>query len=367
MKILIPMAGLGSRFKLENFATPKPLIRVNGKALIEHSVESLGLTGDYIFVTRKFDDEAYNSELSALLRSLQPESLEICLGYKTRGASETCLAAVSHINNDEELIITNCDQILNWNPEAFLKLSRESGVDGSVLTFESDDPRHSYAAITQDLTITDIVEKEVISKHALVGLHYWRRGRDFVAAAEKQLSAYAEGKKSECYISESYKILIQKGLKIKSIHTSPSTYTPLGTPKDVAGYLGKLREFYQEKPKTIFCDIDGTILKHRHRFSSVCATEPELLEGVKAKFDEWDSVGHTIVLCTARKESARQMTESQLTSLGIAWNYLLMGLSSGQRILINDKLNEMDPERAVSVNLLTDKGFNSYPWENLGL
>ena len=367
MKILIPMAGLGSRFKLENFATPKPLIRVDGKALVQHSIESLGLEGDYIFITRKFEDELFNQELSALLQSLRPNSLEICLSYTTRGATETCLAAASHINNDDELIITNCDQVLNWNPEAFLKLSRESGADGSVLTFESNEPRNSYAAVGDDMTISSIREKEVISKHALVGLHYWRRGRDFVASAERQVSAHDDRGKTECYISESYNFLIERGQRIRAVNTSSSSYTPLGTPKDVARYLGRLREFYQEKPKTLVCDLDGTILKHLHRFSLVCETKPELLDGVRSKFDEWDSQGHTVVLCTARKESARELTEKQLTELGISWSHLLMGLSSGQRILVNDKLNEMDPERAVAINLLTDQGFADFHWEQYGL
>lgn len=367
MKIVIPMAGMGSRFKVENFATPKPLIRVNGKSLVEHSVGSLGLAGDYIFITRKFDEEGHNHELSELLKFLKPESLEICLGYPTRGASETCLAAASQINNEEELIITNCDQILNWNPDAFLELSRGPGVDGSVLTFESNDARHSYADADDALFISRLREKEVISKHALVGLHYWRRGRDFVAAAERQIARYTEPSGAECYISETYNILIDQGLRIKAVHTSASSFTPLGTPKDVASYLGKLREFYQEKPKTIFCDLDGTILKHCHRFSLVCETDPELLAGVKAKFDEWDSQGHVVVLCTARKESSRELTEKQLASLGISWTHLLMGLTSGQRILINDKLNLMDNDRAVAVNLLTDSGFDSVNWGKHGL
>ena len=55
MNILIPMAGAGSRFLNEGFEEPKPLIKVNGKTLIEHSVESLNLEGNYIFITRKYE------------------------------------------------------------------------------------------------------------------------------------------------------------------------------------------------------------------------------------------------------------------------------------------------------------------------
>ena len=56
INIIIPMAGLGSRFSKNGIKTPKPLIRVDGKTLIEHSVESLGIDGRYIFITRKYDN-----------------------------------------------------------------------------------------------------------------------------------------------------------------------------------------------------------------------------------------------------------------------------------------------------------------------
>ena len=52
MNILIPMAGAGSRFYKNGIKTPKPLIKVNDKTLIEHSVGSLGIDGKYIFITR---------------------------------------------------------------------------------------------------------------------------------------------------------------------------------------------------------------------------------------------------------------------------------------------------------------------------
>ena len=77
------------------------------------------------------------------------------------------------------------------------------------------------------------------------------------------------------------------------------------------------------------------------------------------------SVG--IILVTARKESTRAVTEGQLTGLGIAWDQLIMGLTSGERYLINDKLEPDDRDRAVAVNVITDGGFESVDWEGMGL
>lgn len=130
---------------------------------------------------------------------------------------------------------------------------------------------------------------------------------------------------------------------------------------------GKQAEFYTDKPKTIICDLDGTILKHAHVFSDLHQVDPKLNAGVIDKLNYWDSLGHTIVLMTARKESAREMTEKHLKSLGVMWDHLIMGVTSGKRVLINDKLQLEDDDRALAVNVITDLGFNNTDWEGIGL
>jgi hydroxymethylpyrimidine pyrophosphatase-like HAD family hydrolase len=130
---------------------------------------------------------------------------------------------------------------------------------------------------------------------------------------------------------------------------------------------GKKAEFYSEKSKTIICDIDGTILKHLHKFSDLNKFSAELLPGILEKFDEWDSLNHKIILMTARKESGREMTEKHLKDLGLMWDQLIMGVSGGTRILINDKLEDKDPDRAIAINVKTNSGFNTISWEEAGL
>ena len=92
-----------------------------------------------------------------------------------------------------------------------------------------------------------------------------------------------------------------------------------------------------------------------------------LLEGVIEKINQWDSQGHKIIFVTARKESARETTEKHLNELGLCWDQLIMGVTSGHRLLINDKLNVNHPNRAHSINVITNGGFNKVNWENLSL
>lgn len=366
MKIVIPMAGLGSRFANVGIDTPKPLIEVAGKTLIEHSINSLGIDGDFIFVTRKYDDLNYNHKLSNILKTLKPNSVEIQLDHPQYGAADACLYAQEYIDNDEELIITNCDQLLYWNADDFINKTRENNADGAIVLFKSLDVKNSFALIENN-KIVKLAEKELISDNGLVGVHYWKYGKDFVASAKKLLKEYKLFGLKECYISNTYNYLIDDNKNIFPYFMDTNSFIPLGTPEDVNIYLAKIKEYYTEKPKTIFCDIDGTIIKHVHRFSHIGKTEAEELKGVIDKFNEWDSKGHKIILTTARKESARYITEKHLSDLGFCWDYLLMGMTSGTRFLINDKLKNDDPDRAIAINVITDSGFTNIDWTQYNL
>ena len=366
MYVIIPMAGLGSRFVRAGIALPKPLIEVDGRTLIEHSVRSFDVDAQFIFITRQFEDPIHNQILSDLLKTLRPESHEICLKTITDGAAQTCLAAREFVDNDEELVIYNCDQLFKWRAQDFVDFVRTTPCDGAVVLYNSNDPKNSFAEV-RDGQIVRLVEKQAISRDALVGFHYWRRGSDFVQGADALVEKFRSSGRPECYVSETYTNLLEQQSTVLPYFISNSRYIPLGTPEDVNRYLGKVREFDSAKPKTIFCDIDGTILAHAHTITSVLTGTAQALPGVINQLNQWDSQGHRIILVTARKESTRAVTEGQLTGLGIAWDQLIMGLTSGERYLINDKLEPDDRDRAVAVNVITDGGFESVDWEGMGL
>ena len=91
------------------------------------------------------------------------------------------------------------------------------------------------------------------------------------------------------------------------------------------------------RPKTIFCDIDGTLVKHAAPSeSSRPDFKMELLEGTLEKMLEWDKNGYYIILTTGRKESLRGETIRQLSEAGIFYDQLIMGIGGGPRYLIND-------------------------------
>jgi len=122
---------------------------------------------------------------------------------------------------------------------------------------------------------------------------------------------------------------------------------------------------YNTRKKAIFCDIDGTLLKHHGTTQYVIKKRPKLLKGVLERFNHWDERGYTIIIVTGRRESLRELTENQLRKFGLFWDYLIMGLGPGSRLLIGDNTPDGDITN-FAINLERDGGFNQEDFEKIG-
>ncbi len=111
--------------------------------------------------------------------------------------------------------------------------------------------------------------------------------------------------------------------------------------------------------KTVFCDIDGCIFKHRGDSVSILTEQCELLPGVMEAFKQWYHHGHTVILTTGRPESLRTLTEKQMFRVGLPYHKLIMDLPRGQRVIINDVKPGRYIEAARGINLIRDKGMKN--------
>ena len=114
-----------------------------------------------------------------------------------------------------------------------------------------------------------------------------------------------------------------------------------------------------ERPKTIFLDIDGTLIEHSESISDQLTGEPKILEGTLDTLMEWDRNGYNIILTTGRRESARRVTEEQLSNLGIYYDQLIMGIGGGIRVIVNDRKKDNEYDTAIAINLKRNLGIQS--------
>lgn len=231
MNILIPMAGNGQRFKEKNYSFPKPLIDVNGKPMIQLVVDNLNLGGNFIYIVQKKHYEEYN--LHNMLNLITPGCKIIQVDKVTEGAACTSLLAKDLINNDEQLLIANSDQYIEYNPIAYMYSNINSNVDGSILTFKSSHVKWSYAKTNEYGRVIEVAEKNPISNHASCGIYWWLKGSDYVKYAEQMISKNIRTN-NEYYIAPVYNeaILDNKIIKIYNVDKMAG----LGTPEDLEDF-----------------------------------------------------------------------------------------------------------------------------------
>ena len=111
-----------------------------------------------------------------------------------------------------------------------------------------------------------------------------------------------------------------------------------------------------EDQKTLFIDIDGTILFHWGEPNAQTKHQPILLDGVLKKFGEWNMKGYQIILVTGRRESERVATIAQLENLGVVYDVLITGVGRGDRIVINDLKPDSDTPTARGINVKRNEG-----------
>ena len=241
MNILIPMAGRGKRFKDEGFERPKPFIMVNGKPMIEYVVSNLDILNrfDYqlyssiklIFLCLKEFIDEYGAEFSDRISKYHSNFVIIKVHKVTEGAACTALLAKDLINNNDELIIGDCDHAAldaGWFNDG-IKFFRKNYCNGGIWCFLADHPKWSYSRI-KDGNVIEVAEKRVISDLANTGTYYFKRGKDFVRAAETMIQRN-DRTMGEFYTLPTYSYLIADGFKIKPYLVNE--HVALGTPNDL--------------------------------------------------------------------------------------------------------------------------------------
>ncbi len=174
MNIIIPMAGRGSRLRPHTLTTPKPLVPVAGKPIVERLVEDivrmLPESVDKIaFVTGRFGEESENALLEVAKR-LGAEG-RICYQDEPLGTAHAILCGEELLEGP--VVVAFADTLFR----ADFTISAEA--DGVLFTQKIEDPRAFGVVVTDEGgNITDYVEKpqEFVSDQAMIGIYSFKDG-----------------------------------------------------------------------------------------------------------------------------------------------------------------------------------------------
>jgi dTDP-glucose pyrophosphorylase len=254
LNIIIPMAGLGSRFTEYGFTENKYLLPVdiNLTKMIDNAILTLvnsskNLKIQFIFIIRENDVE--NIELRQHLKTICEKHNYTCIilgiNYLTEGPASTAFLAKDLIANNKPLIISNSDQILDWNFYNFFHFSNK--YYGCVLTYEppykivlNSVDKHSFVRYDDNMQPIEFVEKKAISNDALIGVHYYSSGLLFIKAYEYIYTNNIRAPNGEFYLSYTYQALINMNYTVGTYKLNKNEYFyPVGEPVDYFNYYNK--------------------------------------------------------------------------------------------------------------------------------
>jgi len=236
VQVLMPMGGLGSRFRAVGVDTPKPLIDVRGTPMFRRALASFdGLAGERRLVVVVREDAEREHGLAGLVRAAEPGAEVVLLDHDTRGAVETCLTARHLLDPEAPLVVMDCD--IAFDSPAYLRALADlpgADVDGLLLSFRSRDPRYSFAEVGEDGLVVRTAEKRAISEHALMGAYTFARAGVFLDAADELLQRQVGEAMPEYYVSLVYNEMLRAGRRVGLVE---GDFYCFGTPEELRLYL----------------------------------------------------------------------------------------------------------------------------------
>jgi len=208
MKLIIPMAGRGTRVRPHSHTIPKPLLPVAGKMIVERIVETFARTLD-----RKIDEIVFilgpdfGQEIKDALKAMS-ERHDAKASFRVQETAEGTAHAVYSAKQDlnGECIIVFADTIFDIKGSVAI-----DDADSVVWLKEVEDPSRFGVAVERDGQITDFVEKpdEPISNLAIIGVYYFKEAARLKEEIEYLLKNNVRGKGGEFQLTDALDRLLK--------------------------------------------------------------------------------------------------------------------------------------------------------------
>tara|TARA_Y100001963_G_scaffold45097_1_gene63530 strand:+ start:3542 stop:4366 length:825 start_codon:yes stop_codon:yes gene_type:complete len=242
MKIVVPMAGFGDRFVNAGYKDPKPLIKANGKRLIEYITEMFDTENDeFVFICNK--THAHTTDMVDILKQIVKHCDIIVIDNHKLGPVHTVQQALKLIDDEEEVIVTYCDNPYRWNYSDFKNYVKERDLDGCILSHTGFHPHRlsstymAYMKMDGDFVV-DVKEKEPYTDNhweepASTGTYYFKKGsyikKYFQECIDRDINF-----NNEYYVTLVYNLLVEKNMNVGIYDTE--LVTVFGTPDELENF-----------------------------------------------------------------------------------------------------------------------------------
>lgn len=238
LNLVLPAAGLGSRFREVGEERPKPLIRVFEVPMILWVLLNFPLLeNDCVHIISQKKD-SLPSELEGYLSNFPFEVKFLEIEGLTEGPASTVSLVFDQLEDDSALIVANTDQYVFSKLDSFVEMVRNGNSDGQILTMTASSNAWSYVGRDELGLINQVVEKVEISNEATVGVYGWSRV-SLAKAAFQDTFLHNNRTNNEFYVAPTYNFLIKSGFSVETflVGNHGESVHGLGTPKDLNSFL----------------------------------------------------------------------------------------------------------------------------------
>lgn len=239
MQIVVPMSGLGSRFAQAGYTDIKPLIKVDGKPIIEYVVNLFPGETDFLFICNQ--DHLNNTPVRSELERIMPSGKIVGVEHHKKGPVWAVLSAMEHINDDEPVIVNYCDFYALWDYAAFKRMTEQTQCAGAIPCYKGFHPHllgpNLYASCKTDAKdqLIEIREKYSWTEDKMQswqsdGTYYFSSG----ALMKKYFQMLVDedvNLKGEYYVSLVYNLLVRDQLPVQIFPVDK--FCQWGTPADL--------------------------------------------------------------------------------------------------------------------------------------
>lgn len=220
---------------------PVCISEMDGIPLIERQIQLCNNIRPYKLIVALRGQEIQKFHLDNIVKILEPNSIIVPISSETRGAACTALLSCEYIDNEDELLILNGNELLNEDYLDVIRYFKKLNCHAGVVTFSSIHPRYSYVRLNDAGFVTESVEKNPISKHAVVGFYWFKKGKDFVQSAKEMIKKEASVD-GVFYISPSLNEMVLNGLKIGAFPVELEKYFPVKTEKQLLKFESNIEK-----------------------------------------------------------------------------------------------------------------------------
>lgn len=339
MHLIVPMAGRSSRFP--NLKPKWMLTHPSGKFMAIQAISGLNLEqfSKVIFICLEEHEslhgftKGFKEELDEL--GILSKSEILMLPETTKHQSETVAKAIEHFNIKGPIFIKDSDNYFEVDYHG------ENGICYDDLNSSGliKPKNKSYIEIDEYGTITNIIEKKVLSPFFCVGGYGFKEAQEFLNYLSKIKSD------GEIYLSNVIYQMLLDDQKFYAFEVD--SYKDWGTLEDW--------DRYKRSYATLFVDIDGTLVKNSSaHFPPYIGNTAPLEENISVLRQLYSTNKFQIILTTSRPEKYRPETIKQLNDIGLPFDHLIMGLLHAKRIIINDYSKSNPFKSCDSINLKRD-------------